>query len=107
LLSGYDAVVWPTTAIVAPTFKELEHDEGYSNVNQLILRNTAVGNTLDAAAISLPLPLIDSELTTQACAEDGLPAGLMLLQSGESGEKLLSVAESLESLITLTASTTV
>ena len=93
LLAEFDAVVWPTTAIVAPTFVELEPDEGYSNNNQLILRNTSVGNTLDAAAISLPLPLTDAESTDNVCAEDTLPAGLMLLQSGESGEKLFSVAE--------------
>lgn len=103
LLSGYDAVVWPTTAIVAPTFAELEHDEGYSRINQVILRNTSVGNTLDAAAITMPLPLTERGSTAAACAEDSLPAGLMLSQSGEWGERLLSVAQSVEAFITLRA----
>jgi len=100
LLKDYDAVVWPTTAIVAPTFAELEHDEGYSAINQMILRNTSVGNTLDVSAISLPLPLAELGSPAATCAEDSLPAGLMLLQSGENGKLLFSVAESLENLIT-------
>jgi len=100
LLKDYDAVVWPTTAIVAPRFAELEHDEGYSAINQMILRNTSVGNTLDASAISLPLPRAEPGSSAATCAEDSLPAGLMLLQNGENGKLLLSVAESLENLIT-------
>ena len=106
LLTSFDAVVWPTTALYAPAFSELESDEGYSRVNLDLLRNTSVGNTLDAAAITLPLPCGWSPLQPQTAKPEGqqsnglLPAGLMLHQCGDQDRELLQVAALIEGIVT-------
>jgi len=98
LMADFDAVIWPTTAIVAPTFDALQEDSEYGRINQLMLRNTSVGNTLDSAAVTVPLPVtavtqnIDDE-------REGMPAGFMLLQSRERCDHLLAIAECLEPVI--------
>ena len=56
-LIGLDALVLPTTAIVAPTFAQVSTPEGFSAHNALLLRNTSLGNFFNLCAISLPLPV--------------------------------------------------
>ena len=113
LMKDFDAVIWPTTAIVAPTFDELQDDKEYGRINQLMLRNTSIGNTLDSAAVTIPLPItaaaestadsldsdLDSDAETLLDDRDRMPAGFMLLQSRERCDHLLAVAESLEPVI--------
>ena len=53
-LAGFDAVLMPTTPIIAPTFAELESDEAYGRLNLLVLRNPSIANFLDRCAISIP-----------------------------------------------------
>ncbi len=85
----YDAVIWPTTAVTAPGFDELISDTDYDAINQLVLRNTAITNVLDAASISLPLPT-----STHAS-----PAGLMLSSPAGEADRLLAVASAIEKII--------
>ena len=71
---GYDALLWPTVAIVPPPIAELVADaEAYARINALVLRNTSAVNVLDGCALSLPL-----------AADGGAPAGLMVV--GRRGE---------------------
>jgi aspartyl-tRNA(Asn)/glutamyl-tRNA(Gln) amidotransferase subunit A len=51
----YDALLWPTVAVVAPAIAALEEREAYGRANALILRNTNIVNLLDGCALSLPI----------------------------------------------------
>jgi aspartyl-tRNA(Asn)/glutamyl-tRNA(Gln) amidotransferase subunit A len=66
-LADLDALILPTTPIVAPTMAEISSREGFRDANRLLLRNTAIANFFDLCAISLPL-----------CG-GALPVGLMLV----------------------------
>jgi Asp-tRNA(Asn)/Glu-tRNA(Gln) amidotransferase A subunit family amidase len=50
-----DALVMPTTPIVAPTIAEVADPKVFAARNFMLLRNTAIGNFFDLCAISLPL----------------------------------------------------
>jgi aspartyl-tRNA(Asn)/glutamyl-tRNA(Gln) amidotransferase subunit A len=67
-LSDLDALVLPTTPIVAPMIAEVASSEGFAAKNGMVLRNPAIVNFFDLCAISLPLP-----------RTGGLPVGLMLV----------------------------
>lgn len=87
-LVEFDAVLLPTTPIIAPLLEELESDEAYMRTNQLALRNTAVANFLDRCAISIP------------CQEQGTaPVGLMLMGAHGADRRLLAVAAAVEALV--------
>ena len=84
-LADFDAVLMPTTPIIAPPLQDLESDDAYLRTNQLVLRNTSVVNFLDRCAISIP------------CHEDGTaPVGLMLMGAHGSDRRLLGVAATVE-----------
>jgi len=87
-LAQFDAVLLPTTPIIAPLLQELESDEAYLRINGLVLRNTAVANFLDRCAISIP------------CHEPGnAPVGLMLMGAQGGDRRLLGVAAAVEELV--------
>jgi len=54
-MQGYDALLSPTVAIVAPRIAECEPDAEYGRINLKVLRNTAIFNILDACSIALPM----------------------------------------------------
>ncbi len=85
--SGFDAVVYPTVPIVAPTFDALKEDADYYRINLLVLRNSLLGNFLDRCAISLPL------------ASEGAPVGLTLLGERGGDAALLAKAAVIEGLL--------
>jgi aspartyl-tRNA(Asn)/glutamyl-tRNA(Gln) amidotransferase subunit A len=85
-MADFDAFVWPTTPIVAPTIAEMEDAKVFSTNNGLLLRNTAMVNFLDLCAISLPVP------------GDGLPCGLMLVGRNGSDRRLFRIAAAVERL---------
>ena len=90
-LAEFDALVLPTTPIIAPLLQELESDEGYLRTNQLALRNTSMANFLDRCAISIP------------CHEAGAaPVGLMLMGPHGGDRRLLAIAAAAEPLISPT-----
>jgi len=84
----FDALLLPTTPIVAPRIAELDDEHDYHRLNQLILRNPAVGNFLDRCAISLP------------CHRPGdPPVGLMLMGETLGDARLFSIAAAVEAAI--------
>lgn len=86
-LADLDALIMPTTAIVAPTFAEVATVEGFGAKNQLLLRNTAIVNFFDLCAITLPLPRRDS-----------LPVGLMIIARNGQDRRLFRIAAAIEEL---------
>jgi aspartyl-tRNA(Asn)/glutamyl-tRNA(Gln) amidotransferase subunit A len=82
-----DALVMPTTPIVAPTFKEVSAPDGFREKNSLLLRNTSIANFFGLASISLPVP------------ETRLPVGLMLTAGPGEDERLLSMARTIEAFL--------
>ncbi len=86
-MAEFDALILPTTPIVAPTMAELSTPERFATANRLLLRNTAIANFYDLCAISLPIP------------SDGLPVGLMLFGRHGHDRKLFQIAASVERLL--------
>jgi aspartyl-tRNA(Asn)/glutamyl-tRNA(Gln) amidotransferase subunit A len=88
ITSNYDAVVMPTCAIVAPTLDEVATADGFTRKNMLLLRNTTVGNFLDRCGISLPC---------HAAGE--LPVGFMLMGEAMADQRVLTMARSVEPVV--------
>ncbi len=84
----FDALVMPTTPLIAPRLAELASDEAYFRANALALRNPAIANLLDRCAISIPV---------QRAGEP--PVGLMLMSAHGRDRELLAIARSVESLL--------
>jgi aspartyl-tRNA(Asn)/glutamyl-tRNA(Gln) amidotransferase subunit A len=84
-LADVDALVLPTTAIVAPRIDEVATVESFAPKNMLLLRNTSTMNFFDLCAISLPLP-----------RGTGLPVGLMLAARNGRDRELFRIAAAVE-----------
>jgi len=86
ITAAFDAIILPTTAIVAPPIADLETDEAlYSAKNILMLRNTFCFNFLDRCALSLPMHRLGDA-----------PAGLMVVGETLGDARLLSVGRAIE-----------
>jgi aspartyl-tRNA(Asn)/glutamyl-tRNA(Gln) amidotransferase subunit A len=84
----FDAVVMPTTPIVAPTLAEIATAEGFAKKNLLVLRNTSVGNFLDRSALTLPIH------------EPGqAPVGLMLMGETMGDRRLMQAGLAVEAAL--------
>jgi aspartyl-tRNA(Asn)/glutamyl-tRNA(Gln) amidotransferase subunit A len=79
-VNGLDAIVIPTTAIVAPTIAEVDDAKVFAVRNAAVLRNTSMVNFFDLCAISLPLSA-------------SLPVGLMLVARNGQDRRLLRIAD--------------
>jgi aspartyl-tRNA(Asn)/glutamyl-tRNA(Gln) amidotransferase subunit A len=79
-VNGLDALVIPTTAIVAPTIAEVDDAKVFAVRNAAVLRNTSMVNFFDLCAISLPLSA-------------SLPVGLMLVARNGQDRRLLRIAD--------------
>lgn len=91
-LTGYDAILSPTTPITAPRISAVapgtERDAEFFRVNALLLRNTSAVNTLDGCGISLP------------CHSPGdMPVGLMAWHGAMHDDTILQLALLLEPLL--------
>ena len=86
-LADLDALVLPTTPIVAPTIAEVSSSEGFTARNGPLLRNPAIANFFDLCAISLPLPRAGA-----------LPVGLMLVARNGHDRRLFRMAAAVERL---------
>jgi aspartyl-tRNA(Asn)/glutamyl-tRNA(Gln) amidotransferase subunit A len=84
-LADVDALILPTTPIVAPTMADVSTTKGFNRNNRLLLRNTAIANFFDLCAISLPLP-----------GAEVLPTGLMLFGRRGHDRRLFEIAASIE-----------
>jgi aspartyl-tRNA(Asn)/glutamyl-tRNA(Gln) amidotransferase subunit A len=88
-ISGFDAVLCPTTPLVAPAIALLrQDDEAFGQANRLMLRNTSLFNFLDGCSISLPCHRADE-----------LPMGLMLSHLAHHDAQLLGIAWGVESCL--------
>jgi aspartyl-tRNA(Asn)/glutamyl-tRNA(Gln) amidotransferase subunit A len=85
-MTAFDALVLPTTPIVAPTKAQLSTPDGFKSANRLLLRNTAIANFFDLCAISLPITGV------------GLPVGLMLFGRHGNDRQLFRIAAAVEEL---------
>jgi aspartyl-tRNA(Asn)/glutamyl-tRNA(Gln) amidotransferase subunit A len=86
--SDFDALVLPTTPIIPPPLSAFEQDADYARLNGLVLRNPSLGNFLDGCAISLPVH-----------REGDAPVGLMLIGRRGTDERLLAIAQGVESVL--------
>jgi aspartyl-tRNA(Asn)/glutamyl-tRNA(Gln) amidotransferase subunit A len=86
-LADIDALVMPTTPIVAPRVDELTDPKVFMARNAMLLRNTTIGNFFDLTAVSLPLP-----------RDGGLPVGLMLMTRNGHDRRLLRIAAAIEQM---------
>jgi aspartyl-tRNA(Asn)/glutamyl-tRNA(Gln) amidotransferase subunit A len=82
-----DALVMPTTPIVAPKLSEVATPETFAPTNTTLLSNTSIINFFDLCAISIPLP-----------RDRGLPVGLMVIARNGHDHRLFAVAAGLERL---------
>jgi aspartyl-tRNA(Asn)/glutamyl-tRNA(Gln) amidotransferase subunit A len=87
-IADFDALVIPTTPIVAPLMADVASAEGFAENNRLLLRNTALANFFDLCAVSLPLPV-----------GGGLPCGLMLIGRNGHDRAVLRIAAAVERAI--------
>jgi len=85
LMSPFDALILPTTPIVAPKLSEVATPDEFGRKNAMLLRNTAPVNFLDLCAISLPLP-----------RHEKLAAGLMLVGRNGQDRRLFEIAAGIE-----------
>ena len=85
-LHAVDALITPTTPIVAAAVEEVDQEERYFPTNGLCLRNTMAANLLGLCAISLPCGF------TRA----GLPIGLQLIGRAFDEGRLLRLAHAYE-----------
>ncbi|MEI7761792.1 MAG: amidase [Comamonadaceae bacterium] len=91
-LQGFDAVLSPTVAVVAPPISDIapgvQRDDAFFRTNALLLRNTSVINMLDGCAISIP------------CHASGeLPVGLMVWAGALQDDQVLNIALEIEHLL--------
>ena len=86
-MAGLDALILPTTPIVAPRLDEVATPESFGQKNMLLLRNTSMMNFFDLCAISLPLP-----------RGQGLSAGLMVVAQNGQDDHLFRIAAAVERL---------
>ena len=85
-LHHYDAILMPTTPMIAPPISALEEsDEVYFNTNTLMLRNTCIINQMDGCALSIPCH-----------QEDEPPTGLMVAGLPMHDEKILQIGLAIE-----------
>ena len=88
-LAGLDALVLPTTPIVAPKIAEVADARDLRPKNVMLLRNTSMVNFFDLCAISLPLPR----------GAKALAAGLMLVARNGQDDHLFRIAAAVERLL--------
>jgi aspartyl-tRNA(Asn)/glutamyl-tRNA(Gln) amidotransferase subunit A len=84
---GFDAVVLPSVMNTPPAIAELAAPKDYARLNAMALRNTAVGNFLDACALSLPMH-----------EAGAAPTGFMLMAPGGRDRALLAAAAAVEAV---------
>ena len=84
-IAPFDALVLPTTPIVAPKLAEVAEPDEFGRKNALLLRNTNPVNFFDLCAISLPLP-----------RQNGLSTGFMLVGRNGQDRRLFNIAAAVE-----------
>ena len=83
--AGYDALVFPAVACVAPRFGDIGDSAAWSRANAMMLRNASLVNMLDRCALSLPMH-----------RGDELPVGLMIVGETMDDARLLAIGAAVE-----------
>lgn len=87
--ADFDAVVMPTTAIIAPRIDEVgANDDVYVRTNLLILRNPMMFNILDCCAISIPMH-----------RPGDAPTGFMIVGQGGADRRTLAISAALAPIL--------
>jgi aspartyl-tRNA(Asn)/glutamyl-tRNA(Gln) amidotransferase subunit A len=86
--AGYDAMLLPSTATVAPRFDDIATTAGWNRANGLALRNASVINFLDRCAANVPMS-----------QGDELPTGLTVVGESMEDARLLAIAEAVEGVV--------
>ncbi|MBO0751228.1 MAG: amidase [Bradyrhizobiaceae bacterium] len=84
----FDAMIMPTSPIVAPPIAEVATDEQFFAVNGMVIRNTTLFNLLDRCAISIPCH-----------RRSEAPVGLMLVGEHGADRRLLAIAAAVETAV--------
>lgn len=87
-MTGFNAIVMPTTCNAPPPISALARDEDYSKLNFMSLRNTFTGNFLDCCGISLPMH-----------REGEPPTGLMLMAPHGQDQQMFTIAKVVEGML--------
>lgn len=87
-MEAVDALLMPTTPIIAPPIAAFEKDDDYWGLNSRLLRNTAIINFLDGCAVSLPVH-----------PPGTAPVGLMIAGRNGGDRRLLGIALGIEAII--------
>jgi len=88
MFAGLDAIVAPTAPNLPPPIAALDAYDDYVRINLRCLRNTFIGNFLDACAISLPVH-----------GPGEPPVGLMLMAPHGHDRRLFSAAAAVEAVL--------
>jgi len=89
VVSGYDALLIPTTPDTAPTIAEAsKDDDSYLRWNGRMLRNTSIVNAFDGCALSIP------------CQDPGsAPVGLMIAGTQDTDQRILAIGLAVEEVV--------
>jgi aspartyl-tRNA(Asn)/glutamyl-tRNA(Gln) amidotransferase subunit A len=89
-ISGFDALLMPTTPDTAPTIAEVTaSDESYFRFNGRLLRNASLVNLFDGCALSIP------------CHRAGeAPVGLTIAGAALRDHRVLAIGQAIEALVT-------
>jgi aspartyl-tRNA(Asn)/glutamyl-tRNA(Gln) amidotransferase subunit A len=88
-LADCDALVTPTVALTPPEVAAVQAPDAFARANGLALRNTAVGNYLTMAGVTLPVGLDAA----------GMPVGMQLLGQPGAEAALLALAQAVERVL--------
>jgi aspartyl-tRNA(Asn)/glutamyl-tRNA(Gln) amidotransferase subunit A len=83
--AAFDAVVTPTTPIVAPRIDQVQTNEDYFRYNPTLLRNCSLVNFLDRCAASVPMH-----------ADGELPSGFHIIGQRMTDRRTLAIAAAVE-----------
>jgi aspartyl-tRNA(Asn)/glutamyl-tRNA(Gln) amidotransferase subunit A len=85
---GFDALLFPTVATVAPRLSDLAEPQTFAKANALALRNAGLVNFIDRCALSVPMQ-----------DEGALPCGLMIVGETMGDARLLAIGEAIEAAL--------
>jgi aspartyl-tRNA(Asn)/glutamyl-tRNA(Gln) amidotransferase subunit A len=84
-MAVFDALLLPTSPIIAPRLAEVARDEDFTRLNLLVLRNNALVNLMDGCGLSLPIH-----------RRGEAPVGLLLAASPGRDQHLMTMGTAVE-----------
>ncbi|WP_234729650.1 amidase [Acidocella facilis] len=87
-MAAFDALLLPTSPIVAPLLADVVRDEDFNRLNLLSLRNNALVNLMDGCGLSLPIH-----------RRGEAPVGLLLAASPWQDQRLMTIGAAVENAL--------